>query len=436
MTACDMERIRRKGKSKEIIHRIVGGCIELLHRPWMLLLMLLYGGLCQYFWHNRAMVFRYGSDAVFGRLADDLAKFSICAFGVMGFLLILYAFGNPVGSKRIQDCLQKVGISNRAGESPVLLSKRKDRERPWVTVFRFDSAGIPLEEWESSRTKIEAALDITIGEMRYTKGKKEIALYTVEAESDFPELINWDDSFMPQKDSELVLGQGMFGLVTVDLSSVPHILIGGSTGSGKSILLKCLLMQALKKDFIISIADFKGGVDYPPVWHEKCTMCFDEETLLHRLSSLAEELECRKKLLKREECANIDEYNRRHSDSLQRQIFACDELAEMLDKTGMSKEQKETVSLIENKLATIARQGRAFGIHLFLATQRPDANILGGQIKNNLDCRICGRADNVLSQIILDSTAAADTIPKYVHGRFMLYDGTVFQGFLFDENSL
>ena len=78
-------------------------------------------------------------------------------------------------------------------------------------------------------------------------------------------------------------------------------------------------------------------------------------------------------------------------------------------------------------------QGRAFGIHLILATQRPDANILSGQIKNNVNCRICGRADTVLSQIILDNTSAAEQIPKDARGRFLLHDATVFQAYWFDE---
>ena len=100
----------------------------------------------------------------------------------------------------------------------------------------------------------------------------------------------------------------------------------------------------------------------------------------------------------------------------------------------LRKEQAEgVVSQIENKLSTIARQGRAFGIHMMLATQRPDANILAGQIRNNLDCRVCGRADNILSQIILDSADAADRIPKDAQGRFLMHDGTVFQAYLFDE---
>ena len=84
----------------------------------------------------------------------------------------------------------------------------------------------------------------------------------------------------------------------------------------------------------------------------------------------------------------------------------------MLDKTGADNERKKLLAQIENKLSTIARQGRAFGIHLILATQRPDATIIPGQIRNNMDFRVCGRADSVLSQIILDNTSAAEQIPK------------------------
>lgn len=123
-------------------------------------------------------------------------------------------------------------------------------------------------------------------------------------------------------------------------------------------------------------------------------------------------------------------------DKMQRIIFACDELAELLDKTGLSKDEKEKVLLVESYLATIARQGRAFGIHLLLITQRPDANILPGQIKNNIDARICSRADNVLSQIILDNTDAATMIPKDSQGIFLNQEGLLFKGYIFDDKNV
>ena len=231
----------------------------------------------------------------------------------------------------------------------------------------------------------------------------------------------------------LNLGESFTGPVTVDLARVPHVLLGGATGSGKSVLLKLLLMQASKKGANVCIADFKGGVDFPPVWHKECRMCFEEQSTLKLLTELTEELERRKQLLKTSGLPNIDHHNAATGDNLKRYIFACDELAEMLDKTGLTKEQKETVVKIEGLLGTIARQGRAFGIHLILATQRPDSAILNGQIKNNINCRICGRADNVLSMIILDKTDAADQIPEDAQGRFIIHDGTMFQAYWFDD---
>lgn len=162
-------------------------------------------------------------------------------------------------------------------------------------------------------------------------------------------------------------------------------------------------------------------------------MCFDEQELLAILAELVRELHHRKMLFASAGLPNIDQYNAETGADLRRLIFACDEVAEVLDRTGLSKEQKELVNQIESRLATIARLGRAFGIHLILATQRPDANLISGQICNNLNCRICGRADNILSQLILDNTDAANQIPKDAKGRFMLHDGTVFQGYLFDE---
>lgn len=77
-----------------------------------------------------------------------------------------------------------------------------------------------------------------------------------------------------------------------------------------------------------------------------------------------------------------------------------------------------------------------FGIHLILATQRPDTNILPSQIKNDLDFQVYGREDNILSGIILDNTSAAEQIPKDARGGFITADGTMFQGYLFDDGQL
>lgn len=347
-------------------------------------------------------------------------------------VLLLY----PFGRRAAKDQLQCIGLINHAGMPPDLLRKRRDKNNARVTVWEFRNQSIPLQEWEKKRLAIETALGITIVKLTYAKGKRRVLVYAVPAGDDLPEVLKWKDSYLSLDSFVLVLGESYTGPVTVNLTHIPHILLGGSTGSGKSVLLKLLLMQALRKGAEVYIADFKGGVDFPKVWHEKCRMCFTEEDLCDTLDRLVEELERRKSALKALGCPNIDAYNEIAERPLQRLIFACDEVAEVLDKTGRSKEDKELLAQIENRLSTIARLGRAFGIHLILATQRPDANIIPGQIKNNMDFRVCGRADSVLSQIILDNTSAAEQIPKDARGRFITGDGTVFQGYLFDEEQI
>ena len=301
----------------------------------------------------------------------------------------------------------------------------KDKFSPRMSVSR-----IPVV----TELKAEDKYDVIFVVLRYTQF--DAILDTVSAGDDLPEVLKWKDSYLSPKSFVLVLGESYTGPVTVNLAHIPHILLGGSTGSGKSVLLKLLLMQALRKGAEVYIADFKGGVDFPKVWHEKCRMCFTEENLRYTLDQLVAVLEYRKNAFKALGCPNIDAYNETTEQPLPRLIFACDEVAEMLDKTGADSERKKLLAQIENKLSTIARQGRAFGIHLILATQRPDATIIPGQIRNNMDLRVCGRADSVLSQIILDNTGAADQIPKDARGRFITGDGTVFQGYLFDEGQL
>ena len=377
-----------------------------------------------------------GNIPLISPLLKAAMEHALTAYLLAGAAVLLALLLYPFGRRAAKDQLQCIGLVNHAGVAPDLLRKRRDKDNPRVTVWEFRNNSIPLQEWEKRQAAIETALGITIVKLTYAKGKSRVLVYAVPAGDDLPEKLEWKDSYLSPDSFVLTLGKSYTGPVTVNFTHIPHILLGGSTGSGKSVLLKLLLMQALRKGAEVYIADFKGGVDFPKVWHQKCRMCFAEEDLCNILDQLVEELERRKSAFKALGCPNIDAYNEIAERPLQRLIFACDEVAEMLDKTGADSERKKLLSQIESMLSTIARQGRAFGIHLILATQRPDATIIPGQIRNNMDFRVCGRADSVLSQIILDNTGAAEQIPKDARGRFITGDGIVFQGYLFDEGQL
>lgn len=369
-------------------------------------------------------------------LVEWVMTHSVLAYLLFGGATLLVLMVYPFGRKSTEEALKTIGLVNHAEIAPSLIRKETDKENPHVTIWTFRNNKIPLKAWEDKRAAIETALGVTVVSMKYAKGNQRILLRTVPAESDLPDMLPWEDKYLSQKSFVLVLGQGYTGPVTVNLASIPHVLLGGSTGSGKSVLLKVLILQALKKGAFVAIADFKGGVDFPPAWRQKCRMCYDEQALVELLDMYIAALESRKELFRNAGVPNLDEYNRSAGEHMPRYILACDEIAEVLDTTSLTKEQKALVAQIESRLSIIARLGRAFGIHLILATQRPDANILSGQIKNNIDCRVCGRADSVLSQIILGKTDADEQIPKDAKGRFLLHDGTVFQGFWLDEADL
>ena len=350
---------------------------------------------------------------------------------VVTLLCFVIACGTPRGAYPTHNNLTRIGLANSAGEVPFLLKVYPYRSKATyrqVFCLEFLSCGIAKSIWE--------------------KQKRGIRLYVVPADQGLDDKILWRNILLNTEIPvcKIILGESLLEPVVVDLNIAPHMLIGGGTGSGKTVLLRLILMQLLKKKNVqVTIADFKGGVDYSASWqhHPKCKMIFDRTELLSYLDALIDELNRRKKLFaSKENCNNIVDYNENllythnQSECLDRIVFAADEVAEILDKTGLDKAAKEQVAQIESRIATIARLGRAFGIHLLLATQRPDANILSGQIKNNIAYRVCGRADNVLSMIILDSTAAADEIPADARGRFIDSNGTVFQGYYLEDSQI
>lgn len=359
--------------------------------------------------------------------------------GAVTFITLHSIAQGQFGSLVVRSNLERIGLVNRKGEPPFLLRHYPDPTYARGMIYEFTNRGIPYEDWLDIREKLEAAFNIFVYKIAPGKSRRRVLVYAVPADEGIPKRLEWSPIYLINDDFSLSLGRGLQGIVTIDLAVVPHILIGGSTGSGKSVLLKNLLMQCVFKGCEIYIADFKGGLDYPSIWWEKTQVVTEPVDFLQKLQKIEQEMRHRIAVLRKADKRNIKDFNLTHSEyRYPRIIIACDEAAQLLDKTGRSKEEKEVIEQVTKYLALFARQGRAVGVHLMLATQRPDANVIPGSIKSELDCRICGRADLVLSQIVIDSGAAHDQIPKDAQGRFLLGDGgdgTLFQGFWFDDSN-
>lgn len=290
---------------------------------------------------------------------------------ILGLLFLIISFAHPIQALHVHKALLRAGFVNSVGEPPMLIRIDYSEDR---CVYVFRSAGIALQEWTDNKEVIENALNITIGNIKEVQNKQTVQVYAAYGDYQFPEKMEWLQKVSPNP--EFVVGRSVFGDEIASLKVYPHFLIGGSTGSGKTVLLKFLLMQCVVKGYSVIIADFKGGVDYTRLWHEKCTFTFDLDELIGILEDVVHTLEDRKMLFREGQCTNIEEFNRNSDVPLKHMVFSCDEVAELLDKTGMDKVTKEKITRVEGMISTIARQGRAFGIHLILATQRPDATIV------------------------------------------------------------
>ncbi len=376
-----------------------------------------------------------GFDGAFALLFDDIytvAYIIICFFGILSVITI---FGMPKGYFHYYDSFIRINCYNQLGEPPALVDVRNSNDGANIFEWTFECPGLPLTYWVDHKDVIESTLNVHIVDIFNGQDNQHIICEIVPGNQQLKKMINWHNDFLSNNDFELVLGEGYNGKISIDLNISPHMLIGGATGSGKTVLMRCLLAQGLAKGADIIIADFKK-VDFKKIWHKTCLVITDEDVFISVLHKIIAELEHRQQLYQACDCSNLEEYNKKHKRKLQRIIIGCDEVAELLDAKGADKSSKAKIDEISKAFSTIARQGRAFGISLILGTQRASVDVIPAHVKSNLTYTTCGRASTTLSVIILDNGDAADKIPKKAKGRFLDNEGRLYQAYYFEDSQL
>lgn len=235
----------------------------------------------------------------------------------------------------------------------------------------------------------------------------------------------------------IFIGEAIDGVVKFDEREMIHMFICGESGSGKSQLGKLILYQLIKKNCGVFILDGKGGLDFQGTWKTSTTVVTKTSEMIDLLDFILLEMGERQDFLIKHNSKNINDYNARHpQEQLQRLIIFVDEIIDILDRTGRSKQEKDCIDKMIGKLSEISRLGRAFGITLILSTQKPSAKILPTQITNNLNIVICGRVMNKqVSYQVLGSCLASE-IDNTV-GRFVVKIGVdvkMFQSYYFDDS--
>lgn len=165
-----------------------------------------------------------------------------------------------------------------------------------------------------------------------------------------PSFIRWEDSFMEAGD-KFAIGESYTGKMIWDTSALPHGLIAGATGSGKTGVLRNIIHQAIVKRWNISVLDFKGGGDFVSVEREAQKyrdlengygpfIISDPEEARQLLLALTIEVEGRSKKFKEAGVTNITEYNARGWDRFVPWLVVIDEAAELLDVKPKDKAEK------------------------------------------------------------------------------------------------
>ena len=209
----------------------------------------------------------------------------------------------------------------------------------------------------------------------------------------------------------IALGKNISGIPVVgDLASMPHLLIAGTTGSGKSVCINTIILSLLfrhtpdKCKFILIDPKMLELSTYEGIPHLLCPVITEAKKAASVLGWVVKEMENRYRLMTKEGVRNIDSYNSKHALAMPYIVVVVDEMSDLMLVAG-----KE----IENYIQKLSQMARAAGIHIIMATQRPSVDVITGTIKANFPTRISFQVTSKIdSRTILGEQGAEQLLGK------------------------
>ena len=225
------------------------------------------------------------------------------------------------------------------------------------------------------------------------------------------EILNSSDFKKNEIKLPIALGKSISGVPIIgDLSSMPHLLIAGTTGSGKSVCINTIILSLLFKHkpdkckFILIDPKMLELSTYEGIPHLLCPVITEAKKAASVLGWVVKEMESRYRLMTKEGVRNIDGYNKKHKLSMPYIVVVVDEMSDLMLVAG-----KE----IENYIQKLSQMARAAGIHIIMATQRPSVDVITGTIKANFPTRISFQVTSKIdSRTILGEQGAEQLLGK------------------------
>ncbi len=313
---------------------------------------------------------------------------------------------NKIDEESLEKILLDFGVEGKI---------KKVSNGPVVTLYEFEPAPgikvskiINLSEDIARNTSSESARIATI------PGSSTIGIELPKTKREnvyLSEVIS--DAGFKKKDIKLpvALGKSISGVpITSDLSSMPHLLIAGTTGSGKSVCINTIILSLLYKHspdkckFILIDPKMLELSTYEGIPHLLCPVITEAKKAASVLGWVVKEMENRYKLMTKVGVRNIDGYNDKHKVSMPYIIVIVDEMSDLMLVAG-----KE----IENYIQKLSQMARAAGIHIIMATQRPSVDVITGTIKANFPTRISFQVTSKIdSRTILGEQGAEQLLGK------------------------
>ena len=319
-----------------------------------------------------------------------------------------------------------IGFFNNGGACPWLVSRSI---ADGVTTYIFHCRGLSLDYWRGRQKDLESTFDCHILYLGYADGSDNLfEMKFSPAKGALPTKIPTPK--VSDEDFVVKLGLSFAGEYSINFNNLPHMLIAGATGGGKTILCRWIIYQLVNKNALVYLADLKGLVDYRDL-REDCRCLDTNEKILDGLQYMVDEISRRMELCRLAGVSKISDYNQLPGVEQQPPIFTViDEANCLLDPTGKSKTEKDFIAQVVQHLLTITRLGRAAHVHLICICQRSDVNSIPGALKANLEIRVTSHCADKESSMTILGVGDAANLPK-IPGRFLSSDGTEFQAYNF-----
>jgi S-DNA-T family DNA segregation ATPase FtsK/SpoIIIE len=370
---------------------------------------------------------RYGGEIAIHERADaEFHAATVAPKNVSGFKLPPSTLLNPGGGPqavRENELREEARVLvEKCGEFDVRGQVVQINPGPMVTTYEFKpEAGVKYSRVTGLADDLCLAMRAESILIERMAGKSTVGIQVPNHEREtihLRDVIESENFHKAKSRLTLAMGKDINGrIVTADLASMPHVLIAGSTGSGKSVAINAMIMSLLYRTtpsqvrlILVDPKRVELGM-YEGVPHLFTPIITEPKLAANALRNAVREMERRLKLLASRSVRNIDQYNKlfdgamaslfddgEDEEPLPYIVIIIDELADlmMLDRAN-----------VEESITRLAQMARAVGIHLILATQRPSVDVITGLIKANVPTRISFRlATKVDSRTILDTNGA------------------------------